>query len=165
MVAYFLNACDVCRTSSGVIPGAGSIRSPWGNNGNALTARCVYQELAGVLLNSNHPAPEPEEIGLQFRQRNGWTLACWTENGELVALCCDRLLDERQFREEMVNLFKWMPAFQELGMFYLWYQAEPVPRRCNRHSNCDEADQIAKERGKDGARHCNDECCEDCFGN
>lgn len=38
-------------------------------------------------------------------------------------------------------------------------------RSCNRHSNCDKADQAAKDKGyKDGADHCHDDCCEDCFG-
>lgn len=36
---------------------------------------------------------------------------------------------------------------------------------CNEHIDCDAADIAAKARGEDrGAVHCNDDCCEDCFG-
>lgn len=39
-------------------------------------------------------------------------------------------------------------------------------RACNRHFDCDEADERARARGwSSGADHCHDECCEDCFGN
>ena len=38
-------------------------------------------------------------------------------------------------------------------------------RTCNRHFDCDEADQKAREHGAYGADHCHDDCCEECFGN
>ena len=37
-------------------------------------------------------------------------------------------------------------------------------RTCNKHSDCDMADEEAKADGKWRAEHCHDECCEDCFG-
>lgn len=37
-------------------------------------------------------------------------------------------------------------------------------RSCNLHQDCDVADKEAQERGQPWARHCNDDCCEDCFG-
>jgi hypothetical protein len=41
---------------------------------------------------------------------------------------------------------------------------DPTPRECNRHKDCDAADAKAKEKGRLGAEHCHDECCDDCFG-
>lgn len=46
------------------------------------------------------------------------------------------------------------------------------PRSCNRHSDCDAADERARKASVDhrgrssrnGAEHCNDDCCEECFG-
>jgi hypothetical protein len=41
---------------------------------------------------------------------------------------------------------------------------------CNRHRDCEAADEAARARGKRnrygslGAEHCHDEDCEDCFG-
>lgn len=41
---------------------------------------------------------------------------------------------------------------------------EVKPRRsCNRHVDCDAHD--AKPDANPFTDHCNDECCEDCFGN
>lgn len=38
-------------------------------------------------------------------------------------------------------------------------------RSCNRHIDCDEADKKTKELGGNVyVSHCNDDCCEDCFG-
>lgn len=37
-------------------------------------------------------------------------------------------------------------------------------RTCNMHDDCDAADLAAVARGKLWASHCNDDCCEDCFG-
>lgn len=37
-------------------------------------------------------------------------------------------------------------------------------RSCNRHSNCDMADEQAKTDGKNMIDHCHDEGCEECFG-
>jgi len=54
--------------------------------------------------------------------------------------------------------------------------AYPLPRekrQCNRHDDCDAADERARTQGpKDyygrpvyfRAEHCHDECCEECFG-
>lgn len=42
---------------------------------------------------------------------------------------------------------------------------ELAPRTCNRHVDCDAADERAKANGLLCAEHCRDECCEDCFGN
>lgn len=50
-----------------------------------------------------------------------------------------------------------------------------APRSCNRHTDCDKADEEARAKAKAqnlrpdhfghrGADHCHDECCEDCFG-
>lgn len=48
-----------------------------------------------------------------------------------------------------------------------------VKRTCNRHDDCDAADERARTKGpKDyygrpqfsRADHCHDDCCEDCFG-
>ena len=38
-------------------------------------------------------------------------------------------------------------------------------RTCNRHDDCDAADQRARAKGSACADHCHDECCEECFGN
>ena len=38
------------------------------------------------------------------------------------------------------------------------------PERCNRHDDCDAADEKAKAAGKLGAEHCYDSGCEECFG-
>jgi hypothetical protein len=36
---------------------------------------------------------------------------------------------------------------------------------CNKHTDCDAADARARAQGEErGAVHCNDDCCEDCFG-
>ena len=35
---------------------------------------------------------------------------------------------------------------------------------CNFHIDCQQANEIAKSKGKLWAEHCSDECCEDCFG-
>jgi hypothetical protein len=40
---------------------------------------------------------------------------------------------------------------------------ERTVRTCNRHIDCDIADEEAAKRGK-RTDHCHDECCEDCFG-
>ena len=43
----------------------------------------------------------------------------------------------------------------------------PAPsqiRSCNRHVDCDVADEKARAEGRFGADHCHDGCCEDCFG-
>lgn len=42
--------------------------------------------------------------------------------------------------------------------------SKPEKRTCNRHSDCDEADRLARERGARAASHCHDDCCEECFG-
>jgi hypothetical protein len=42
--------------------------------------------------------------------------------------------------------------------------ADPVERTCNRHDDCDAADEAAKTNGRAQADHCHDDCCEDCFG-
>lgn len=39
-----------------------------------------------------------------------------------------------------------------------------VVRSCNLHENCDEADRATRAVYGEGAMHCHDECCEDCFG-
>ena len=44
---------------------------------------------------------------------------------------------------------------------------QPYPRpirSCNRHDDCDAANESARAAGRFGAEHCHDECCEDCFG-
>jgi hypothetical protein len=38
------------------------------------------------------------------------------------------------------------------------------PRTCDRHVDCDAADELARERGFLVADHCHDDSCEDCFG-
>jgi len=35
---------------------------------------------------------------------------------------------------------------------------------CNFHIDCQQANEIAKSKGKLWAEHCSDESCEDCFG-
>ena len=48
------------------------------------------------------------------------------------------------------------------GLLWLW---QPEPRTCNRHRDCDEADTVARAQGRpQGAAHCHDDTCEDCFG-
>lgn len=43
---------------------------------------------------------------------------------------------------------------------------EKKPRTCNRHFDCDKADEKSKALGHTlGAEHCHDECCDECFGN
>lgn len=37
-------------------------------------------------------------------------------------------------------------------------------RTCNLHTDCDRADDAASAKGRLWADHCNDDCCEDCFG-
>ena len=43
-------------------------------------------------------------------------------------------------------------------------------RQCNRHFDCDAADEKAKLKQRElgryesGTDHCHDDCCEDCFG-
>jgi hypothetical protein len=49
----------------------------------------------------------------------------------------------------------------------VYVQREPVktPRECNRHTDCDAADKQMRAAGYPlGAEHCDDECCEECFG-
>lgn len=41
---------------------------------------------------------------------------------------------------------------------------KPPTRSCNRHTDCDAANEKAKAAGRLGAEHCHDECCEECFG-
>jgi hypothetical protein len=41
---------------------------------------------------------------------------------------------------------------------------ELQPPRCNKHTNCDLADQTAKDKGTVRPYHCYNEDCEDCFG-
>ena len=36
---------------------------------------------------------------------------------------------------------------------------------CNRHSDCDAADEKARAKGALHADHCHDDCCSECFGN
>ena len=36
---------------------------------------------------------------------------------------------------------------------------------CNRHSDCDAADEKARAKGALNADHCHDDCCSECFGN
>jgi hypothetical protein len=58
------------------------------------------------------------------------------------------------------------------GDLYRWERrvaAGPPPkperRSCNRHYDCDAADERARKRfGIHGAIHCHDEGCEECFG-
>lgn len=40
----------------------------------------------------------------------------------------------------------------------------PPPRTCNRHADCDAADELARRAGLGPLVHCRDEFCEDCFG-
>lgn len=40
----------------------------------------------------------------------------------------------------------------------------PISNSCNRHDDCELANQRAREKGRLGADHCHDDCCEDCFG-
>lgn len=40
----------------------------------------------------------------------------------------------------------------------------PKPRKCNRHDDCDAANDKARAQGYLAADHCHDEDCEDCFG-
>lgn len=40
----------------------------------------------------------------------------------------------------------------------------PPPNKCNLHDDCEQANQRAREKGRLGADHCHDDCCEDCFG-
>ena len=37
-------------------------------------------------------------------------------------------------------------------------------RTCNRHKDCNTADEKARAAGRSFADHCHDDCCEDCFG-
>lgn len=37
-------------------------------------------------------------------------------------------------------------------------------RSCNRHDDCDKADEAVKAKGGFAASHCHDECCDECFG-
>lgn len=37
-------------------------------------------------------------------------------------------------------------------------------RSCNLHVDCDAADARARDKGRWRAKHCHDDCCEDCFG-
>lgn len=44
---------------------------------------------------------------------------------------------------------------------------QPKLIKCNRHSDCDAADEAVKVKTGNpymSADHCHDECCEDCFG-
>lgn len=36
---------------------------------------------------------------------------------------------------------------------------------CNRHSDCDAADEKGRAKGALNADHCHDDCCSECFGN
>lgn len=40
----------------------------------------------------------------------------------------------------------------------------PIRNSCNMHDDCEQANQRAREKGRLGADHCHDDCCEDCFG-
>lgn len=35
---------------------------------------------------------------------------------------------------------------------------------CNRHLDCEAANEKARQAGRFAADHCHDDCCEDCFG-
>jgi hypothetical protein len=37
-------------------------------------------------------------------------------------------------------------------------------RKCNRHKDCNAADERVRADGRSSADHCHDDCCEDCFG-
>lgn len=39
-----------------------------------------------------------------------------------------------------------------------------VARTCNRHDDCDAADEKVRKMGRQYAEHCHDDCCEECFG-
>ena len=49
-----------------------------------------------------------------------------------------------------------------------WSGSDPKPKRsCNRHEDCDAADEKVRTNpslGRNWADHCDDACCEDCFG-
>lgn len=42
--------------------------------------------------------------------------------------------------------------------------SKTTKRRCNRHEDCDLADERARQKGCSFADHCDDKYCEDCFG-
>lgn len=54
-------------------------------------------------------------------------------------------------------------SYSDLGGFEPYKKPKP-PRSCNRHSDCNKADEEAKKRGAWAASHCHDDTCEDCFG-
>jgi len=56
------------------------------------------------------------------------------------------------------------PAAPPVGDLPAAAPAPPAKRTCNRHVDCDAADARAKAAGQHWADHCNDDCCEDCFG-
>lgn len=66
-------------------------------------------------------------------------------------------------KEEAENLKnRLIKAFSSIGLKEKI--KEPYSNKCNFHTNCREANEIAKSRGKLWAEHCSDEFCEDCFG-
>lgn len=54
---------------------------------------------------------------------------------------------------------------RRLELYYKQVKESAKKRSCNRHVDCDAADRAVKAKGGFAAAHCNDECCEECFGN
>ena len=81
-----------------------------------------------------------------------------------VGEMCLRLCHER----DAAAIRKLTPAdaARELERIKALSKAESVKtvRSCNRHDDCDKADEAVKAKGGFAASHCHDECCDECFG-
>jgi hypothetical protein len=66
--------------------------------------------------------------------------------------------DEKNILIAAVNVLKSpLPKLAEI--------ARARENSCNRHDDCAAADARARDKGRQRAEHCYDECCEECFGN
>lgn len=71
--------------------------------------------------------------------------------------------DEAKLRKELVQVaavaVAWIEAIDRRQE-----RRKQAMKSCNRHNDCEAADEEARYKGYLYAEHCHDDCCEECFG-
>jgi RyR domain-containing protein len=117
----------------------------------------------GILCNGNTPE-QSHEGWMREKTAAGWKHGPVKDPEKLEHPCMvpyDQLPPEQQRKDHLFRDTCLMMA-RALGLSEV---PRPKTNSCNRHDDCAAADAKAKAAGRLSAEHCDDDCCEDCFGN
>jgi hypothetical protein len=99
------------------------------------------------------PADDPRQLPLPYESLKHTTQRVFYPGHGFAAPVCDHCGTPEPF-----NVL--CPACEDLVDVST---GRVVPRACNRHDDCEHADNVARESGRHAADHCGDEECDQCL--